>query len=446
MTNSSPPEPQNRRPILRRDEVIGVVVAFATIGSILYWGMGQKDGGWKLTSGDGLSSSLSGNTDLGALGQLKSELTNPQARDGSTSSPLARDKANSAGGSSPLFAFLPQGGKNDSQGKGSSSSPPVQSQQETDSQGGANFNARLPGFPGWGGIGGNSRYQSPNTSASGDETLENIEETPSSADVEASPSPKATFSSPQGQVEVSPSPEVASSPQGEIEVSPSPEAASPPPEAEVNTETETSPTPVTEFADIPEQYWAEPFIKGLAAKKIVTGFPGGANFQPDKPVTRAELAAQIRSAFEQPKRKSAIDFPDVSQDYWAKESIAEAVETGFMNGYAVPGSGPNPFRPAQEVSRVEVLVALVTGLNLQAKASPEETLKRYQDSDDIPDWAQAKIAAATEAGLVVNYPDLQALKPNEPATRAEVTAMIYQALLRLGRVEEAPSDYIVRPQ
>lgn len=430
MTNSSPPEPQNRRPILRRDEVIGVVVAFATIGSILYWSMGQKDGGWKLTSGDALSGSLSGDTDLGVLGELKSGLINPETRDGLTSSPSAREKPDSRR-SSPLFASLPLGSKSD--GEGSSVS-----QQTSDGQGDSSLSkAVLPGLVGLARVGGASRYQPPNRSTS-------LEENSSSNDPSVSPDGEvASPSSKAGNAVSSNPPATSPSPQAGDAVSPNPETTSPSPKA---SNAETSPTPVTEFTDVPEKYWAEPFIKGLAAQRIVTGFPGGTNFQPDEPVTRAQLAAQIRSAFEQPKRKSAIDFPDVDQDYWAKDPIAEAVETGFMNGYAVSESEPNQFKPNQPVPRVQVLVALVSGLNLQAKSSPEKILKRYQDSDEIPDWAKAQVAAATEAGLVVNYPDLQALKPNEPATRAEVTAMIYQALLRLGRVEEAPSDYIVRPQ
>ena len=39
--------------------------------------------------------------------------------------------------------------------------------------------------------------------------------------------------------------------------------------------------------------------------------------------------------------------------------------------------------------------------------------------------------------------DLQSLNPQEPATRAEVAAMIYQALLQQGEVERIDSPYIV---
>jgi len=49
------------------------------------------------------------------------------------------------------------------------------------------------------------------------------------------------------------------------------------------------------------------------------------------------------------------------------------------------------------------------------------------------------IAAATENALVVNYPNLRKLKPNQNITRGEVAALICQALQIKNVV---PSQYI----
>jgi outer membrane biosynthesis protein TonB len=42
--------------------------------------------------------------------------------------------------------------------------------------------------------------------------------------------------------------------------------------------------------------WAEPFIRVLAEKGIIAGYPDG-TYQPDRPVTRAEFAALVNKAF-----------------------------------------------------------------------------------------------------------------------------------------------------
>ena len=72
-------------------------------------------------------------------------------------------------------------------------------------------------------------------------------------------------------------------------------------------------------------------------------------------------------------------------------------------------------------------------------------MENFSDNQELPQWSLEQVAAATEAGLAINRPDfnLTSLKPNEPATRAEVAAMIYQTLAKLGKVPQIESQYIV---
>ena len=163
-------------------------------------------------------------------------------------------------------------------------------------------------------------------------------------------------------------------------------------------------------------------------------------FQPDLPITRAQLASEIETAFKQETSRDLITFEDISEESQAAKKIDEAVKTGFLKGY--PGQ---VFRPDQKVPRLQVLVALVSGLDLKTSQDPEAILSSYQDSDQIPNWAREQIAAAIESGLVVNRPNFttQSLYPNEPATRAEVVGMIYQGLVQTGRIEQISSPYIV---
>ena len=201
-----------------------------------------------------------------------------------------------------------------------------------------------------------------------------------------------------------------------------------------------SPTSTVKFSDIPSNFWANIFIQSLVERDIITQVDND-KFEPDKPVTRAEFAAQIPKVFEEQLTKKSVNYKDIKEDSTAQNEIKTATKSGFLSGY--PG---NVFRPEQEVSRLQVLISLASGLSLEIPSDPDIVLSVYKDREEIPDWAKEKIAAATTAGLVVSHPDVKILNPNQPATRAEVAANFYQALVKLGQVEQVSSEYIVSPK
>lgn len=198
----------------------------------------------------------------------------------------------------------------------------------------------------------------------------------------------------------------------------------------------------TTFPDI-QGNWAQAFIEALASRGIIQGFPDG-TFRPNAPVTRAQFAAMIRQAFDQPLERPATQFADIPANFWALDAIQEAYRMGFIEGYP-----NNIFLPDQNIPRVQVLVALVSGLDLSAPAQSTALLNQaFQDAAQIPDWAQTSIAAATVNQIVVNYPNVAFLNPNQTATRADVAAFIYQALVSQNQLPQIPpttvaSRYIV---
>jgi hypothetical protein len=193
----------------------------------------------------------------------------------------------------------------------------------------------------------------------------------------------------------------------------------------------------TTFNDVPTGYWAQTFIQELASRDIIKGFPDG-GFRPNDPVTRAQFAAMLNKAVKKSPIRGGVTFVDVASSYWAASAIQTSYTTGFMSGY--PG---NVFEPTQNIPRVQVLVSLANGLNYSASQAPETILQTYADASGIPNYARNSVAAATENRLVVNYPNVQFLNPNQTATRAEVAAFIYQSLVRSGQANAIASPYIV---
>jgi len=193
------------------------------------------------------------------------------------------------------------------------------------------------------------------------------------------------------------------------------------------------------LSDVPENYWARPFIVALVDRKIFTDVTDN-KFRPDEPMTRAELARLIeRMSDKEPSRKP-INFEDVKDKNPAASAIDGSVQKGFLKGYP-----NNEFRPTKDVPRVEVIVALASGLNLKQEKNTSKILQVYTDRKKVPKWAVDKVAAATKAGIVVNHPKPTLLQPNKTATRGEVAAMIYEAMAKQGKVPVKPSDYVVKP-
>jgi hypothetical protein len=87
-----------------------------------------------------------------------------------------------------------------------------------------------------------------------------------------------------------------------------------------------------------------------------------------------------------------------------------------------------------------VIVSLVNGLGLLTN---EQKTITYIDQDKIPEYARTAVTIATQQQIIVNYPDPNLLAPTREATRAEVAAMVYQALVASQRTKVINSPYVV---
>jgi murein DD-endopeptidase MepM/ murein hydrolase activator NlpD len=182
-----------------------------------------------------------------------------------------------------------------------------------------------------------------------------------------------------------------------------------------------------------EGHWAREFIEVLQAQGIILGFPDG-TFQPDAAMTQAQFAAVLQRALGD--RYLAEDQPvsgEVPEDDWEPTAIAVASFRGWMDADSNPG-----FEPNQPIPRLQVLVALVKGLNLKPPRDILGNVDTYfSSSASIPHNAQEPLA-----GAILLLQKLQQHRhlyggtipndwfsnPDRIATRAEVAAFIYQAL------------------
>ncbi|AFZ04124.1 S-layer homology domain-containing protein [Calothrix sp. PCC 6303] len=184
-------------------------------------------------------------------------------------------------------------------------------------------------------------------------------------------------------------------------------------------------------------HWAAAFIEGLVNQGVMGGLPDG-SFAPDAPINRAQYAAVITKAFNLTPGARVANFTDVKSDFWAVTPINAAVSNGFISGFP-----DKTFRPSQNITKIQAIIALVNGLKLNG-GSPS-LLSVYSDRAQIPSYATNAIATATSSLLIVNYPQTEFLEPLKEITRAEVAVLINQALVLKGKSKPILSPYIVSP-
>ncbi len=190
-------------------------------------------------------------------------------------------------------------------------------------------------------------------------------------------------------------------------------------------------------------HWASAYIDALAGAGVINGFPDG-TFRPNQPVTRAQFATIVNGGFQLSSNAGMTSFWDVPPSHWAARAISTAAAHNLVAGFP-DGS----YRPEQPVTRTETWVVLVNGLGsgglgFQQAGNTQDLFDRYRDAAAIPGWAAPSLALASQAGLMVNYPDPMLLEPNRAATRAEVAAFTYQAMAQRGNLgsigQAAPSN------
>jgi hypothetical protein len=142
------------------------------------------------------------------------------------------------------------------------------------------------------------------------------------------------------------------------------------------------------FSDI-QNHWTKIFIDGLVKRVVISRFPDR-TFRPNTNLTRTQFAAIVSKAFPILDKRSYIPF-----DVPATHGVA-AIQTAFKRGF-ISGYPDNLFKPENMITRVEALVALVSGI-FGANPAPTTNLilsNIYQDSTEVPNYAKKAIVLAT---------------------------------------------------
>lgn len=160
------------------------------------------------------------------------------------------------------------------------------------------------------------------------------------------------------------------------------------------------------FSDI-QNHWAKDYISALTQKQIIAGYPDG-TFQPDRPITRAEMATMlsrlIKLGTPEEKFTTAMDpsYPDVKPDFWAFRYIEIAHRLNFLPGYY-----QTDFQPSRLASRADTAWMVNTIRNLKT------IIGKVTDAGD----GSGSLMIQTDAGQSMNV----TLDPATVILRNDVT-------------------------
>ncbi|GEM_PF-2965145 len=163
-----------------------------------------------------------------------------------------------------------------------------------------------------------------------------------------------------------------------------------------------------------------------AHQAYITGYSNG-TFEPDRPLTRAEMAAMLSRVQSQSGRANEeVAYSDVTASYWALDEINGISRIGLMQGYP-----DGTFHPNKAITRAEMAVIVAQWLNI-------DRTSEHNFNDLQGHWAERVIVVVSTAGYMEGYPD-GSFQPNKPLTRAEAVAVINRVLDRgpLHGVEQA---------
>jgi uncharacterized repeat protein (TIGR02543 family) len=163
-------------------------------------------------------------------------------------------------------------------------------------------------------------------------------------------------------------------------------------------------------------HWAEAAIDRFSDYGVLQGDNG--NFNPNKDLTRAEMATMITRLMQLPAAQSA-GFTDVPAGAWYADAINRCAAAGIMLGYNGKAN------PNASISRQDAMVMLGRALGIQPEANPD--LSGYDDAASVSNYAKGYVAALVNAGIVNGVSEGQ-LAPGSDITRAATVTILDRAI------------------
>jgi hypothetical protein len=174
----------------------------------------------------------------------------------------------------------------------------------------------------------------------------------------------------------------------------------------------------TRFLDVPADFWASRYIDYLADRGVISGYNDN-TFRPNNNATRGQFSKMIVLGQGWPIDLSgAPHFTDVQPGSTYFDYIETAFNRGVISGYA-----DATFRPNNNITRGQItkIIVLAEGWPVESPPVPSFT----DVLPGSPFYGYVETAVSHE--IISGYAD-RTFKPNNLATRAHLSKMLYLAI------------------
>ena len=172
-----------------------------------------------------------------------------------------------------------------------------------------------------------------------------------------------------------------------------------------------------QYPDVTDEHWAKPYIDRWSDSGILKGYPDG-KFHPDDPVTRGQLSAILYSILGV-EPVEGYSYPDLAKTAWYYDAVTA------MNYYHVALNTDLSMKPDQPLSREEAIYMIASGFR---RADLSRDRMRYSgkapsDYAQVSDQFTEAVNTMLRLGHVRGGADGR-LMPKDVVTRAQVITII----------------------
>ena len=175
------------------------------------------------------------------------------------------------------------------------------------------------------------------------------------------------------------------------------------------------------FNDVSESYWAYDSIQYVYGEGLMAGTSGSA-FSPEGTTTRGQIVTILWRLSGSPQVDYLLDFSDVDEDSYYGEAVRWAASEGIAGGY-----GNGTFGPSDTITREQLAVMLYRFAQAQGydvSVGEDTDILSYTDAFDVAEYAISAMQWACGAGVINGTGDGSTLTPQGQATRAQAATVL----------------------
>ena len=178
------------------------------------------------------------------------------------------------------------------------------------------------------------------------------------------------------------------------------------------------------FNDVISSHYAFDDINYLRWHQVVSGDEKG-NFNPDLPITRAEVVKMLCGVFGI-ENSEITSFNDVDRNSWYAGFIGGAYNAGLLKG----GNDGN-FYPETDITRQDLAVMIYRFYEYSGNVLQGGNVS-FADRDAISEYALSAVSALSANGII-NGTSENTFLPFDSASRAQTACMLARCMRSLGK-------------